>query len=118
MKKINKICICCPAGCHLEIIDDENNIRISGNKCPRGKNYAEQELHDPRRVVTAAVTLDCAQRICVPVKSNVPVPKALIAPLLKQLSRMRVKAPVKVGDVVIHDFNGSKIDIICTGEFK
>ena len=119
MKKFNKICINCPAGCHLDItVDDNNQISVSGNTCPRGLNYARQELTDPRRIVTAVVFADCCKRICIPVKSNAPVPMEMIPGLLKTLFATRVKLPVSVGDVILRDFNGSGIDIVSASEIS
>ena len=118
MKNIKKICICCPAGCHLEIAVSESHTEISGNKCPRGRSYAEQELSSPHRVVTAAVVADGQGRFCIPVKSDAPLPKDLIAPLLRQLSVMHIKLPIGVGDVVIRDFAGTGVNIVCTGDFR
>ena len=118
MKKLNKICINCPAGCHLDItVDDDHQISVSGNTCPRGLTYAKQELTDPRRIVTAVVFADHDKRICIPVKSNVPVPMDMIPELLKTLFSTRVKLPVSVGDVILRDFNGSKIDIVCASNY-
>ena len=70
MKKIEKICINCPAGCHLEIAVDDNKISVSGNRCPKGKSYGESEITDPRRTVTAAVLVKSDKRCCIPVKSS------------------------------------------------
>ncbi len=50
------ICICCPLGCRLSVDDsDKNEIKVSGNTCPRGKTYAVQEATQPKRVVTSTV---------------------------------------------------------------
>lgn len=117
MKKISKICINCPAGCHLEITEkDDRKIIVEGNRCPRGEKYALQELSDPRRTVCAAVVVNAARRTCVPVKSSAPVPTAMINKLLKELYSMRLDLPVHSGDVIIKNFNGTNIDIIATGD--
>ena len=43
------ICINCPIGCHLDIeLDDQGNfISVSGNLCPKGKEYAIKEMTAP-----------------------------------------------------------------------
>lgn len=118
MDVVKKICINCPAGCHLEIIDGKDGISVSGNRCPRGVKYAENELRNPCRVVTATVLADAPQRCCVPVKSSAPVPMALIGTLLEKLSEIKVKAPICIGDRIIENYNGLGIDIVATGELK
>ena len=47
-------CIICPRGCLLEVELGEN-IAVSGNLCPRGKVYAENECTNPQRTVTSTV---------------------------------------------------------------
>ena len=41
---MEKICIVCPKGCRLSISQDGDKINVSGNFCPRGVKYAQQEL--------------------------------------------------------------------------
>lgn len=118
MKKFHKICISCPAGCHLEIEQDGENISVTGNTCPRGVKYAQQELTDPRRVVTAVVFAEGEKRVCIPVKTSAPVPMALIPGLLKELFAKRVALPVEIGQVIIKDFRSTGIDVVASSECK
>ena len=41
-------CIVCPRGCRLKIDDDLN---VTGNSCPRGAQYAKDELTNPKRTM-------------------------------------------------------------------
>ena len=47
------ICIVCPRGCHLKI--DENTLEAQGNTCPRGEEYAKNEIVSPMRTITGSV---------------------------------------------------------------
>ncbi|HOJ98963.1 MAG TPA: DUF1667 domain-containing protein [Termitinemataceae bacterium] len=52
-------CIVCPQGCHLVIQEDaEGRLLVSGNRCPRGALYAQEELTMPKRLVTATCRLE------------------------------------------------------------
>ena len=115
MNKYSKICINCPAGCHLEIVCDGGDFQVSGNRCPRGITYARQELTDPRRVVTAVVFSEGTPRRCIPVKTTAPVPLAMIDPLLENLFTIHLKLPVTIGDIVIKNWNSTGIDVVTTG---
>ena len=118
MKTYRKICINCPAGCHLEIsVDGSGAIDVRGNRCPRGQKYAETEITDPRRTVTAVVRSGGPEPVCVPVKTSAPLPRRLIPELLKELAAMRVALPVGVGDAVLKDVCGSGIDVVATRAF-
>ena len=46
-------CIICPRGCRLSVDD---NMNVTGNFCPRGKQYAVSELTNPVRTITSSVT--------------------------------------------------------------
>ena len=116
MEKIEKICINCPAGCHLEIYVDDTVICVKGFRCPRGREYGTNEITDPRRTVTAAVLVKSGKRCCIPVKSSAPLPVKLIPALLKKLYSMTVGLPIHHGDVIIKNFSGTAIDIIAAGE--
>ena len=44
------ICISCPIGCHIQAeMTAAGEVEVSGNRCPRGKAYALNELTDPKR---------------------------------------------------------------------
>ena len=112
MKK-ELICISCPTGCHLTAGKDENGAwQITGNRCPRGKEYGISELTDPRRVVTATVASDSELMPRIPVRTDKALPKKHIAALLNRLYTMQVKVPVKSGDVLIEDIENSKVCVI------
>lgn len=118
MEKFRKICINCPAGCHLEIEKDGDNIRVSGNTCPRGVKYATLELTDPRRTVTAVIRSAGEKHCCIPVKTTCPVPMAMIPELLKALFAMQVTLPVRSGEVILKNFNGTGADVIATSNCR
>ena len=114
MKK-ELICISCPAGCRLTAEKESNGAwQISGNRCPRGKAYALQELTDPRRVVTAVVPTGDPLHCVLPVRSSAPFPKDKIAALLNKLYSMKVATPVLCGEIILSDALGTGIDIIAT----
>lgn len=115
METIQKICICCPAGCHLEITRSEDGtIQVSGNNCPRGDKYARQEMSDPRRTVTATVAAQGDPHCRIPVKTTVPVPMALIPGLLERLYALNVKLPVTIGDCLLKECPQPGIDVVAT----
>ena len=117
MKNYHKICISCPAGCHLDIVvDDAGQIDITGNTCPRGKTYGINEITNPRRVVTSVVKAQGANRIFVPVKSTAAIPMEKIEALLTTLNQMEVTLPIKIGDVIIENFDNLNINIIACND--
>lgn len=111
------ICINCPRGCELEVERDGEAVKVSGNGCPRGAEYAKAELTNPTRMVTGLARI-AGMRKQLPVKTQKPVPKAKINEVLFQLHQATVQLPVKIGDVVIHDVAATGIDIVATANMR
>ena len=101
------ICIKCPRGCELDVYGES----ITGNQCPRGIDYAKEELSCPMRTVTALIKLN---NMIVPVKTSKDVPKEKIEEVLKQISVINV-SQASIGDIVLNNVAGLGVDIIVTG---
>lgn len=110
------ICISCPIGCRLTVtwrqLDGALSISVAGNKCPRGEEYAREEISAPKRIVTATCSIDSDICVRAPVRTDTPLPKALIPELLKEAYRLKLRAPVRAGDIVIENFRGSGVNLI------
>jgi CxxC motif-containing protein len=114
MKK-NLICVSCPLGCPIEVeIENGEILSVTGNTCKRGDAYARDELTNPVRSLTTTVKLEGGALPVVPVKSSKPVPKDKMFECMKVINSASIKAPVKIGDVVIKDILGSGADIVVT----
>ena len=109
------ICINCPMGCRLTVDDsDRNNIKVSGNTCPRGVTYAVNEITAPKRMVTGSVTVEGGAIAMVSVKTREAIPKELIFDSLEQLKSVKLTAPVHIGDIVVSNVCGCGVDFIAT----
>lgn len=122
-------CIICPNGCELEVSWDENlavtgsaadggpqvaAVTVTGNKCPRGVVYAEQEITNPMRTIASSVKLEGGTMPLVSVRVNGPIPKAKIMDVMDVIRKTTVMAPVKIGDVIIADVLGLGCDVVAT----
>ena len=109
------ICITCPMGCTLEVTHKgETVLDIQGNTCPRGLEYVERELTDPRRMVATTVRVEGGIHPLVPVYTAAPFPKPQIFKLLDALRDVEVKAPVAIDQVVLEDALGTGIDVVAS----
>ena len=132
----NVTCIVCPVGCSLAVEGEEQGasaagggdgfpaLTVTGNRCPRGAVYAQEEVRAPKRVVTATcpiagtgILADEAGRGLyapkrIPVKTLSPCPREKIPALLADIYKTKVSVPVKAGDTVIADWNGEGINVI------
>ncbi|MBE5738335.1 MAG: DUF1667 domain-containing protein [Clostridiales bacterium] len=101
------VCIKCPRGCELDV-DGEN---ITGNFCPRGIDYAREELTCPMRTVTALVKV---KDTVVPVKTDKEVPKAQVFKVLEEIAKVHLN-DTKLGQVILKNVAGTDANVIVTG---
>jgi CxxC motif-containing protein len=107
-------CIGCPIGCPLQLQHNGDEItEISGYECDRGAKYARQEFTDPRRDLSTTVVISGARWQRLPVKVTGAIGKDRVLEAAREIHRLHVKAPVKLGQVLIKDFFGEKeIDVV------
>ncbi len=108
------VCINCPRGCHLEVEKTGEEIRVTGNSCPRGETYAINELVNPLRTLTTTLPIESGSFRRLPVISSSALPKAKVMDVMKALKDVKVKAPVKMGDIIVRDILGLNVDIIAS----
>ena len=101
------ICIKCPRGCELDI----NGDNITGNMCPRGVDYAREELTNPKRIVTYLIKSDYG---IVPVKTDVEVPKSMIDEVLDYMATIKI-GKVEIGQVIAENILNTGANIVVTG---
>jgi len=108
------VCINCPNGC--ELIVDENTLEVSGNKCPKGIDFAKNELTNPQRTICSTVKtifIDCP---VLPVRVSKEIPKDKIFDVMKEINKVVVKERIGCGDIVIKNVLNLGVDIIATSE--
>ena len=108
-------CIICPIGCKIVVDVDGKQIKnLKGNKCKQGIDYAINEALDPRRMLTSSIFVIRGNWPLVSVKSSQPVPKEKVFQVLKKIKKIKVKAPVQSGQIVLHNVAKTNINIIAT----
>lgn len=109
MKKIT--CIICPLGCEMTI---DRNLDVKFNKCSRGLEYAISELTNPERIITSTVIIENGLLKRLPVKTDIPIPKGKIFIIMKEINKLVVYAPIKIGEVLIKNVSNTNANIIST----
>ena len=106
-------CITCPVGCELTVeYEGKRLISVSGQTCHRGEKYASDEIQNPRRVLTSTVEISGAKIKFMPVKTDKPIAKDKIFEAMQEINKIKIKAPVKIGDVLGSDFTEKGINIV------
>jgi CxxC motif-containing protein len=110
-------CIACPLGCSICVMLSEGRIlRVFGNKCKKGAEYAVEECTNPVRTLTGTVRLIGGDEPLLPVKSDRLVPKGKIFDCMREINSCSVSAPVKIGDIVIKGILGMDANIVAAGK--
>jgi len=105
------ICIACPRGCHLKV---DENLNVTGNTCLRGITYGKNEASSPVRMVTSFVTVINREDTVVSCKTIPDVPKDKIFDVLKEIKKIKVKAPCKIGDVISYNIADTNSNLVVT----
>ena len=73
------ICIMCPLACRVAVaLDDKGDVlKVAGNQCKRGEEFAAAEARFPGRVLTTTLLTEGSGHGLLPVKTNKPVIKLL-----------------------------------------
>lgn len=114
MKK-EMTCVACPLGCQITVeIENDEVISVTGNTCKRGDAYARTEVKNPMRSIHSTVKVNGGYYPVVPCKTSGPIPKGAIFDVMKEINKVTVDAPVKIGDVFIENVCGTGVDIVAT----
>ena len=108
-------CIVCPRGCHITV---DEYLNVSGNFCPRGKDYVLSEITCPTRIVTSTIRVTNRMMCVVSVKTTKPIPKDKIFDLMEHINTLSVDAPTHIGDVISDHPLGLDTQIVITKNIK
>lgn len=114
-------CTTCPSECLLTVEVERDadgavaEVRsVTGNRCPRGDKFAHQELTCPMRVLTTTVAVSGGNEALLPVRTAEAIPLALHAQAMALIRGLVVKAPIRMGDVVLENLLNTNINLIAS----
>jgi CxxC motif-containing protein len=118
MKTKEMICVICPNGCQLRIqIQEGEKLKVTdvtGNLCDKGPEWARQEIVNPMRTISSSILVEQGDFPMVSVRTDSPISLKNIFDVMKEIKLVRLKAPVKIGDIVIEKVLGLSCNIIAT----
>ena len=115
MEKRELTCIGCPMGCQITVEMNGGEVAsLSGNACANGDRYARKEVTNPTRIVTSTVVIEGGDKPRLSVKTKTDIPKNKIFDVMKEIDALKLKAPVRIGDVVIENVAETGVSVIAT----
>ncbi len=116
------ICVVCPNGCAIETCYEEGNppklISARGMKCPRGETWARQEIENPMRTFSTSVLVEGGDFLEASVRLTKAVPLAKVFDVMAEIRKIRLRAPLSIGDVVLTNPAGTDTEVIVTRNIK
>jgi len=113
------VCIICPNGCRIKVEYEGTNIKnIKGDECPKGKDYVKNEITNPLRVFTGSVLVGNGDFSLVSVKTPVPIRKEYLKKIGEITRRIKIEAPIEIGQIVASNLLNKNIDLIATRKIK
>ncbi len=112
-------CIMCPIGCEIDVeIENGEVISIKGNKCIQGEKFVRQEVKSPMRVLTTTVRIENGEYAMLPVRTDRPIPKSLLFKAMEEISKIKVKAPVRMYQIIAKDILQTGANLVATRSMK
>ena len=112
------VCIGCPMGCRttLRIGDRGEVLKVLGYQCNQGRQYVLEEYRNPVRILTATLCTEKCPRPLLPVRTNGPILKSKLREAILALVRVKVKPPVRMGQVILPNLLNSGVDVVATDD--
>jgi len=112
------VCVVCPNGCSLSLEISEESppclLSLSGQGCPQGESWARQEIENPLRTIASSVLVAGGDFPLASVRTDAPISLAAIPAVMQEIRHLVVKAPVRIGEVILSHPAGSDCNIIIT----
>lgn len=108
------VCIVCPRSCRMTITSEGDELVVTGNTCKRGKEFAINEMTDPRRTVCTTVRTSFPSVPVLPVRVSGAIPKNKIFDLMREVNRITVSKRIGREEVVVSNILDLGVDLIAT----
>lgn len=109
------ICVSCPKGCRIKVESKNDEIiDIFGFGCKEGKRYAREEFKNPTRILPTTVKVKGGEFPLVSVKTKKGIPKDKLLKAMDVIAEIEVKAPVKIGDIILNDILNTGVELVAT----
>lgn len=113
LKKIR--CIICPTGCEILVKAQPDGTQVfEGYTCNRGLEYAKQEFYEPKRILTTTIRVENGFLPLIPVRTDKPILKDKLNDALREIAKVKVKTPIKRGQILIEHILGLEANVIAS----
>ena len=108
----NIICITCPVGCRLKVSGSIEDLKVTGQRCNKGLEYAKDEITNPMRMICTTARISGGLHRVIPVKTDRAISEKYKLEVVKEVNKIDLKSPVKMGDIIIPNLFGTGVNIV------
>jgi len=102
-------------GCEATVsMEGKKIVKVEGLACSRGEEYVVREIDAPMRDFFSTVIIEGGVVPVCPVRSTKPIPRNRIMDCSRDLARLKIAAPVRMGDMIVHNVLGLGVDLVAT----
>ena len=112
MMENNLICVVCPVGCRMKVTGTPEDLKVEGNLCDKGITYAYDEITNPLRMVCTTAKIEGGIHSVIPVRTDKPIPDKYKLEVVKEVNKLTLTSPIKMGDIIISDLFNTGVNII------
>lgn len=109
-------CIQCPQGCTLRVARTVAGPVVEGNRCERGRSYAEGELTNPVRTLTTTVATVFSDFPRLPARTGGDIPLAAMFRAMRAVNAIRLTERLRPGDVIVENLAGTGVPLVATDD--
>ncbi|MCE5235011.1 MAG: DUF1667 domain-containing protein [Clostridiaceae bacterium] len=110
------VCIVCPNGCALRVVEGEAGYTVEGARCKRGEAFALDEMKNPMRSLTTTVATVFKDMPRLSVKTSGEIPKDKLFEAMARINRMLVDHRVRAGEVLLSGLYG--VQVVATADMR
>jgi CxxC motif-containing protein len=107
-------CIVCPNGCRLSVEKVQGEWIVQGNLCPKGKDFAIDEMTSPMRSICTTVRTIYKDIPRLAVRTDREIPKSEIFSIMEEINKINLQRRVYNGDIIIENILNTGANIIAT----
>lgn len=113
------VCIVCPRDCTMQLEKDGDKIKVTGNFCKRGEQFAVSETVKPMRTICSTVRTAFPDVPVIPVRVSADIPKDRVFEVMQEINSVTLTQRIGRGEVVIENVLGLGVDVVATsGKLK
>jgi CxxC motif-containing protein len=109
-------CTVCSIGCPIFVEAVDEQVRISGNQCAKGEEFAKTKTASPARSITTTVRTVFPRIPVLPVRTNGEVPKEKVTEIIGELSKVVITKKIGIGEIVAANILGTGCDVIAASD--